>query len=249
MRLTLCTLGLFTIAAVIAPSSHSAAQGLSATTIDMSAQKKDEKPKAKKAQPKAQPTGQQKAQPRPQQRIQARPPQTMRQNVAPRNVPRRTTPQFVKPQQKGPKFVAPGGAGQKKILTPKTGTKAIVPSAIAPKGVGRKAARTFTPHGSRAVNAFKLRNAGRASFGGRNFSVWRQNHRVRYGGGWRTFVALGILAPLLIGANEFYPYAYLEAPEDYCEGLTEDGCELVWDNVETIEGDVIPQCVAYCPWQ
>jgi hypothetical protein len=99
------------------------------------------------------------------------------------------------------------------------------------------------------VNAFKLRNAGRASFGGRNFSVWRQNHRVRHGGSWRTFVALGVLAPLLIGANQYYPYAYIEAPEDYCEGLSEDGCELVWDNVETIEGDVVPQCVAYCPWQ
>jgi hypothetical protein len=35
----------------------------------------------------------------------------------------------------------------------------------------------------------------------------------------------------------------------YCQGLTEDGCELMWQDVETIEGDVVPQCVAYCPWQ
>jgi hypothetical protein len=24
---------------------------------------------------------------------------------------------------------------------------------------------------------------------------------------------------------------------------------MVYDEVETEEGDVIPQCVAYCPWQ
>jgi len=33
------------------------------------------------------------------------------------------------------------------------------------------------------------------------------------------------------------------------DGLTEDGCQLVWQDVETVEGDIIPQCVAYCPWQ
>jgi hypothetical protein len=62
-------------------------------------------------------------------------------------------------------------------------------------------------------------------------------------------VVLGLLAPLLIGANEYYPYAYIYMPGRFCEGLTEDGCELVYDEIETLEGDVIPQCVAYCPWQ
>ena len=52
-----------------------------------------------------------------------------------------------------------------------------------------------------------------------------------------------------IGSSQYYPYAYVSAPEPYCEGLTEDGCELMWQEVETIEGDVINQCVAYCPWQ
>jgi len=32
-------------------------------------------------------------------------------------------------------------------------------------------------------------------------------------------------------------------------GLTEDGCELMWQPVETVEGDLVDQCVAYCPWQ
>jgi hypothetical protein len=57
------------------------------------------------------------------------------------------------------------------------------------------------------------------------------------------------LGAIAIDSNEYYPYAYISAPETYCEGLTEDGCELIWQDVQTIEGDVIDQCVAYCPWQ
>lgn len=57
------------------------------------------------------------------------------------------------------------------------------------------------------------------------------------------------LGAIAIGSNEYYPYAYISAPEPYCEGLTEDGCELQWQEVQTIEGDVIDQCVAYCPWR
>jgi hypothetical protein len=230
MRLTLCTLGLFTIAAVIAPSSHSAAQGLSATTIDMSAQALGEK--------KGKPQGQQSK----QQNIQVKQPRTVQQKQQKNiQIKQPKTVQQKQPkniQTKQPKTVQPKQPKNIQIKQPKNvqqQQKTLPQQKTNQKLVGQKAP--------------KVRNAARASFGGRNFSVWRQNHRVRYGGGWRTFVALGILAPLLIGANEFYPYAYLEAPEDYCEGLTEDGCELVWDNVETIEGDVIPQCVAYCPWQ
>ena len=79
--------------------------------------------------------------------------------------------------------------------------------------------------------------------------MWRGRHRVRHGGGWWTFGALSALGAIIIGSDQYYPYAYISAPENYCEGLTEDGCELMWQDVETIEGDVVPQCVAYCPWQ
>jgi hypothetical protein len=72
---------------------------------------------------------------------------------------------------------------------------------------------------------------------------------VRHGGGWWTFGALSALGAIIIGSDQYYPYAYISAPENYCEGLTEDGCELMWQDVETTEGDVVPQCVAYCPWQ
>ncbi len=90
---------------------------------------------------------------------------------------------------------------------------------------------------------------GRAVIHGHNYSAWRSGHRGRHGSGWRTFGALSVLGAIAVGSTDYYPYAYISAPEPYCEGLTEDGCELVWQQVETIEGDVVDQCVAYCPWQ
>ena len=87
-------------------------------------------------------------------------------------------------------------------------------------------------------------------YGGRNYSYWRGGpYRVRYDNGWRTFVALSVLAPIAVGAATYYPYAYLSAPADVCEGITEDGCQLTWTEVETVEGGTAPQCVSYCPWQ
>jgi hypothetical protein len=91
--------------------------------------------------------------------------------------------------------------------------------------------------------------AFRTTIRGRNYSVWRSGYRVRYGNRWRTFVALGALGVLAIGAYEYYPYAYIDAPQDYCDGLTEDGCQMVYDNVMTEDGDSVGQCVAYCQQQ
>src|SRR5664280_208729 len=119
----------------------------------------------------------------------------------------------------------------------------------ATRAVTPRATRTVTPRGSRAVTGGRLRGADRAAIQGHNYSVWRGRHRVRHGGGWRTFGALSALGAIIIGSNQYYPYAYISAPENYCEGLTEDGCELMWQDVETIERDVLPKCVAYCPWQ
>jgi len=133
-----------------------------------------------------------------------------------------------------------------RTVTPRA-TRTVTPRAT--RTVTPRAIRTVTPRGSRAVTGGRLRGAGRAAIQGHNYSVWRGRHRVRHGGGWRTFGALSALGAIIIGSNQYYPYAYISAPENYCEGLTEDGCELMWQDVETIEGDVVPQCVAYCPWQ
>jgi hypothetical protein len=120
----------------------------------------------------------------------------------------------------------------------------------------RQGNRAFTPRGARAnvVSAARIRSvpargAGRTSIQGRNYSVWRSNYRVRRGNGWRTFVALGALGTIAVGAAEYYPYAYIQTPEAYCDGRTEDGCQLVWEDVDTVEGGTYGQCVAYCPWQ
>ncbi len=92
--------------------------------------------------------------------------------------------------------------------------------------------------------------SGEWAYGGRNYTYWRGGpYRVRYDNGWRTFVALSVLAPIAVGAATYYPYAYLSAPADVCEGITEDGCQLTWTEVETVEGGTAPQCVTYCPWQ
>lgn len=91
---------------------------------------------------------------------------------------------------------------------------------------------------------------GEFAIRGRNFSTWRgDRYRARHHDRWVTFGPLSALAAILIGGERYYPYAYISAPEDYCEGFTEDGCRLRWREVETIDGDLIGQCVAYCPWQ
>ena len=118
------------------------------------------------------------------------------------------------------------------------------------------AAKIVAPNGAsaRVVTASKLRGvpsrgAGRTSIRGQNFSVWRSGYRVRHGNGWRTFAALSALSAILVGADTYYPYAYISAPQPYCDGLTEDGCQLMWQQVQTDDGEQVYQCVAYCPWQ
>jgi hypothetical protein len=118
------------------------------------------------------------------------------------------------------------------------------------------APKVVSPSGDKArvVTAGKLRGvpesgAGQATILGHNYSAWRSGYRERHGNGWWTFAALRTLAVITIGSNNYYPYAYITAPRPYCTGLTEDGCQLMWQDVETIEGDIVSQCVAYCPWQ
>jgi hypothetical protein len=101
----------------------------------------------------------------------------------------------------------------------------------------------------RGLRGVSIRGASRATISGRNYSVWRGRHRVRHGNRWRTFVGLGTLGAIAFGTAYYYPYAYIDAPAPFCEGLTEDGCHLQWQEVPTLEGPPVFQCVAYCPWQ
>jgi hypothetical protein len=130
----------------------------------------------------------------------------------------------------------------------RTVTKQVVAPAAAAKVVAPSGANAHVVTASRLRGA-PARGAGRTSIRGQNFSAWRRGYRVRHGNGWSTFVALSALSAIAIGSNNYYPYAYISAPQDYCDGLTEDGCQLMWQQVQTDEGDLVYQCVAYCPWQ
>ena len=177
---------------------------------------------------------------------------------ATRTITPRTTRTVTQPRTTTRTFGQPKGTTR--VITQPKGTSRVVgqpkggQKTVGPTGFGNKTPRVVTPRGTRTITASRLRGVptrglGRTVIGGHNYSAWRSGHRVRHGRGWRTFVGIGALGAIAIGSSEFYPYAYISAPENYCEGLTEDGCELMWQDVETIEGDVVPQCVAYCPWQ
>lgn len=111
------------------------------------------------------------------------------------------------------------------VRQPKATRKFVAPTATGRKVVSPGVApRVFTPHGTRTVTASRLRGipargAGRTVIHGQNYAAWRSGHRVRHGSGWRTFVGLGVLGAIAIDSNEYYPYAYISAPEDYCQGL------------------------------
>jgi hypothetical protein len=179
-------------------------------------------------------------------------PRTVTPRVAtPRTVTRRTvSPRTVTPRVATPRTVTPR-AVTPRIVTPRT------PRTVTPRVVTPRTTPTVAPSTGGnvpVVTAGRLRGmpshgVGRTTLRGENFSVWRSGYRVREGSRWRTFVALRALSALMIGSSRYYPYAYISAPQQYCEGLTEDGCELRWQEVETIEGDLVDQCVAYCPWR
>jgi hypothetical protein len=266
--LTLFAAGLLAATVMFAPYAPSAAQDRLTTSTDFSAQQQQEnKGQQKKAAPAARPAPQraapQRAAPQRAAPQRAAPQRAAPQRATPREAaPRRTqqrvvktAPRTVTPRRATPSTVTRQKAAPRVVKQPKTTPKVVAPAAAGRKPVSPAVApRVVTPRGTRTVTAARLRGvpargAGRAVIRGQNYSAWRSGYRVRHGDGWRTFVALSTLGGIAIGSSQYYPYAYISAPEPYCDGLTEDGCELMWQEVETIEGDVINQCVAYCPWQ
>jgi hypothetical protein len=243
-NLTLFALGVFTLSAVAVPASHSAAQGLTATTIELSAQQNDKDKKKKKnaVQP-------QQGQPHVQQKT------IQKKNVQPKvNVQQKQNFQQKK------KFNVQQNLQKKKQINVQQKNLNIQQKNqinVQQKNLNiqqKKYAgppKQFTPKHNNIVYKFNMKGSNKAFVNGKHYTIWHGNntYRIRYGNSWRTFVALGVLAPLLIGAHHYYPYAYIDAPGPYCAGLTEDGCQLVYDEVETINGDLYPQCVAFCPWQ
>ena len=119
------------------------------------------------------------------------------------------------------------------------------PNFVAPRN---NAQRNVAPFAGAASTA-TIRGSSTAAIAGQNYSIRRGSYRAYRGGYWRTFVSVGTLGIIMYGGYRYYPYAYIEAPPEYCEGETEDGCQLQWREVQTFEGPLDFQCVAYCPWQ
>jgi hypothetical protein len=275
MGLPLCSAGLLAATVLFAPCAANAAKGGFAAAIEFSAQQQQEhKGKPQKAAPAGRPAqsrvAPQRATPQraaPQRATPQRAARTVTQPKATSHAVKqpKATSHVVKQPKATSRAVKQPKATSRAVKQPKATSRAVkqpkaTSKTIAPTAGGRKvvspaaAPRVVTPRGTRTVTASRLRavparGAGRVVIRGQNYSAWRSGYRVRHGSGWWTFVALSTLGAIAIGSNEYYPYAYLSAPEPYCEGLTEDGCELMWQEVETIEGGVVNQCVAYCPWQ
>jgi hypothetical protein len=242
---TIFTIGLLAAAVLIA----SAMPGTGLSRAAAAAEEEKTAPTQSPAQPRAAPQ-------RSAHRVAA-PQRTAPRVAAPQRAqrvatPRQTTPRVATQHRNGPS-ARPAASGRV-ARHPKAVPQAATPAGIHASVASPAAARVVTPQGSRAVTASSLRGApargaGRTVIRGQNYSAWRNGYRVRHGNSWETFVALSTLRAIVVGSGEYYPYAYISAPQDYCQGLTEDGCELNWQQVRTMEGDIVDQCVAYCPWQ
>ena len=271
-RISLISAGLLAATIMFAPGVQSVAQERSATSTDFSAQQQqDNKGQSEKAAPAARPAPQRAAPQTAAPRMaapQRSAPRTVTQTKATSRVvtqpratsravtQRKVTSRAVTKRKATSRAVTQRKATSRAVTQRKATSRAVTQRKATSRAVTQQKAapRVVTPKGTRTVTASRLRGVptqgvSSAVISGHNYSAWRSGHRVRHGRGWRTFVALSALGAIAIGSSEYYPYAYISAPENYCEGLTEDGCELMWQDVETIEGDIIPQCVAYCPWQ
>ena len=170
--------------------------------------------------------------------------------VAPKVVAPVVAPKIVAPAA-APKFVAPTAAPN--AVGPALGPKVVSPTNnpnFVPRSSGQRAVGPGgAGPGGNAARALAIRGANNTAIGGQNFSVRRGSYRTYRGGYWRTFVGVSTLGAIFYGGYRYYPYAYIDAPPDYCEGETEDGCQLQMQQVQTLEGPLDFQCVAYCPWQ
>ena len=119
------------------------------------------------------------------------------------------------------------------------------PGAQRPQGQ-RPGARVVGPRSGPRLSV-RIRAGGPVNIGGRRVTVIRDRHVVRWRGRPWNVVPIVALGALTIGAIAYAPYAYVPVGEPVCTGYTADGCFLRWAEVPTVEGELIPQCVTYCP--
>lgn len=169
-----------------------------------------------------------------------RPPQrAVPRGPAPRFVaPHGARPAYVGPRGPRPAFAAPGGA-RPAFVGPGGATPHFampVPSAVGGARLGY--------HGPQIAGA-----RGSVFIGGRSVGFVRGPRTVFWHGGPHSLVGLTVLSAIVIGGATLYPYGYVPIDAPYCAGYTPDGCQLQWQDVPTVDGFVVPQCVAFCPYQ
>lgn len=121
--------------------------------------------------------------------------------------------------------------------------------------VRRRTTTTVRRHHARPIHAARPHHGPRIArringpfrVHGRRVVIIRGPHHVYWHGRRRALLPLAALGGLTFGSLFYTPYAFIPVEERYCEGYTDDGCFLQWTAVPTLEGDYIPQCVAYCP--
>jgi Beta/Gamma crystallin len=102
--------------------------------------------------------------------------------------------------------------------------------------------------GPSKFNPAVLQNKGQfVHLGNNKFApLWKQKHGLWWGGKWKYFVPFTVLGAVAIGGAYYYPDAYVGFARPYCSGLTPDGCQLNWQQVNFEDGGSDWQCVQYC---
>lgn len=132
------------------------------------------------------------------------------------------------------KKTGPVGDPTKKKTGPIAGPGKKTPPVGTTKKPGPKG-----PKGQPGVNVSIINKKG--------VPIFRGGRTIRIGSNVRRIVAISTLAAIAIGAASYYPYGYAAMSRPVCQGITAEGCALRWQSVPTEEGDMVYQCVQYCP--
>lgn len=90
-------------------------------------------------------------------------------------------------------------------------------------------------------NITRVNRAVVTIFRGPRFVFWR--------GGVRRLGPAALIGGIFIGGVFFQPDGFVVLAQPVCRGVTQEGCTLRWQNVVADDGQVVAQCVQFCPRQ
>lgn len=86
----------------------------------------------------------------------------------------------------------------------------------------------------------------------RKVAVFRGQRYVQRSGRWHRLRSVSALsaavAVVVVAGVNYFADGYIDLPAPACGGFTDDGCRLSMANVASDDGESIPQCMQYCPW-